>query len=138
MARIKLEVKYFDKKNVVPRKNTGQEEANVKRLETNILVKHANKWDWAIMYVNDQLSHYYHHHTGAAQLTQKEYNEQLNIDKINIYIVFKNGTTRTIRDKSIEDLPKHFNVSVGAVQAWKNDKIIAEYKGWKIFYKNQH
>ncbi|MGH1338284.1 MAG: hypothetical protein ACRBFS_19325 [Aureispira sp.] len=136
MARIKLEVKYFDKDHTISRKNVGQEEPNFKRLESNILGGHAGCWDWAIMYVNDELSHYYHHSTGADRLNKVDYFEAKNRDKVNIYIVFKNGTTRTITDKSTADLLNYFNVSVGSVQAWKNNKIIAEYKGTRIFYKS--
>lgn len=135
MVFVMMEVKFSNQEEKRTFKNEGEQElAIVRGQENRLLKKHLGKWDWACLYVDGTLKHYYHPTEGVQPITCKKlYTKLLNEDKVNLFIIYKNGHTKTIRGSRIEDMPKYYNQYVGEVRAYKNNQVIAKYKNGRLF-----
>lgn len=135
MAKIQLQIKYFNNTHTVPRKNKGHAPVIKTAMEKRLLKNHLGKWEWAIIYVDGKIEHYYYHTEGVKRLDNKQYKAALFADtnKINLYIVYKNGNTKTVLDEKVSNMSKYYNSSVGEVQAYQNDVLTHRYKNGQLY-----
>lgn len=135
-----LKIKYDNAEGEASLRGSATLWGSIRNFEKN-LRKNQGTWEYAVFYHNGKKEHYYHHSTGIERLNVKEYNQQLNKTRINIYIVptqeYKDRTGqqrfKPVYGAKIEDMPNYYNDDVLKVIAYLNNKPIRTYQDGKFY-----
>jgi hypothetical protein len=136
---ILLKIKFYNNQDQIPLRGAKTFDGSIHNFEKN-LNKNIGAWEYAIVYQDGQIVHYYHESTGVVPIDKKMYIEQLKETRINLYIVptqeYKNRTGQQrlppVYGAKIEDMPNHYNDDVLKVIAYLNNKAIKTYQDGKF------
>lgn len=130
-----LKIKFYNNSDQIPFRGAKTFGGSINNFE-KLLKKHQGRWDYAIVYQDGAISHYYHHSTGVNSIDKETYAQQLKETRVNLYIIptqaYKHRTGidrgKTICGASIEDMPQYDTADTLKIQAYVNNKLVATYQ----------